>query len=93
MAQMKKNVHVKISGRVQGVWFRSSTKQKAEMLGVKGWVRNTSDGCVEAIFEGDEKLVDEMIDWCSHGPPLAKVEKIDVKKQNIADFDKFDICR
>ncbi|MCJ2534242.1 MAG: acylphosphatase, partial [Candidatus Thermoplasmatota archaeon] len=52
---MKSNVHVLISGRVQGVWFRTSTKQKAEQLGLTGWVRNTSDGSVEAIFEGVEK--------------------------------------
>mgnify|MGYP006284108861 CR=1 FL=1 len=86
-----KNVHVKVSGRVQGVWFRANTKQKAEMLGVTGWIKNTSDGCVEAIFEGDEKLVDEMIDWCNRGPPLAKVKNVDVKSQNIVGFDKFEI--
>ena len=67
---MKKNVHVIISGRVQGVWFRSSTKQKAEQLGVTGWVRNTHNGCVEAIFEGEDDEVDALIEWCHHGPPL-----------------------
>jgi len=86
-----KNVNVKISGKVQGVWFRASTKQKAEMLGLKGWVRNTSDGNVEAVFEGDEKQVDEIIDWCNQGPPLAEVKNIDVKTQDIVNFDKFEI--
>jgi acylphosphatase len=78
---MKSNVHVIISGRVQGVWFRASTKQKAEQLGLTGWVRNTADGCVEAVFEGEENIVKEMIDWCHHGPPLAEVEKVEIKNQ------------
>ena len=79
---MKKNVHVIVKGRVQGVWFRANTKQKAEQLGVSGWIRNTQDGCVEAIFEGEEKCVNEMIDWCNRGPPLAKVNNVEVKNQN-----------
>jgi acylphosphatase len=78
---MKTNIHVIISGRVQGVWFRANTKQKAEILGLTGWVRNTADGDVEAVFEGDEKYVKEMLDWCHHGPPFAKVENIIVKNQ------------
>ena len=87
---MKTNVHVLISGRVQGVWFRATTKQKAEQLGLKGWVKNRDDGCVEAVFQGDENQVREMIKWCYHGPPLAKVEKVDVlKKQNMDLFEDF----
>lgn len=78
---MKSNVHVLISGRVQGVWFRASTKQKAEQLGLTGWVRNTFNGDVEAVFEGQEKQVNEMINWCHQGPPLSKVEKVEIKKQ------------
>ncbi len=89
---MKTNIHVLISGRVQGVWFRVNTKQKAEQLGLKGWVRNTDNGCVEAVFQGDEKKVNEMINWCHQGPPLAKVEKVDVtKKQSIDIFEDFSI--
>lgn len=89
---MKTNVQVLISGRVQGVWFRSSTKQKAEQLGVTGWVRNTKDGCVEAIFEGEENSVKSLIEWCHHGPPLAKIEKVEVKNQNFTNgFDDFSI--
>ena len=87
---MKVNVHVLIFGRVQGVWFRASTKQKAEELGLKGWVRNIDDDCVEAVFQGDEKKVNEMITWCHHGPPLANVKKVDVtKKQSIDIFEDF----
>ena len=89
---MKTNVHVLISGHVQGVWFRASTKQKAEQLGLKGWVRNTHNGCVEAVFQGDKNQVDEMIDWCHQGPPLAVVQKVDLlKKQSLDNFDDFQI--
>lgn len=87
---MKSNVHVVISGRVQGVWFRATTKQKAEQLGLTGWVRNTFDGNVEAVFEGEENCVQEMLEWCNHGPPLAKVENVEVKKQDSTNsFDGF----
>ena len=89
---MKIQAHVLISGRVQGVWFRASTKQKAEQLGIKGWVRNTSDGCVEAVFEGQEELVREIVEWCYHGPPMAKVSNVEVKTQESKDsFDRFSV--
>jgi len=85
-----KNVHVKISGRVQGVFFRVSTKEKAEQLGIKGWVRNTHDGCVEAVFEGEDQSVDQMIEWCYRGPPYSKVDNVEINEQNsIKGFDKF----
>jgi len=76
---MKKRVHVIISGRVQGVWFRANTKNKAEQLGINGWVRNTSDGKVEALFEGEEGAIMEMIEWCHHGPPLADVKDVKIE--------------
>lgn len=89
---MRLNVHVIISGRVQGVWFRANTKQKAEQLGLTGWIRNTSDGRVEAVFEGEEKIVKEMIQWCRKGPSLAKVENVEVKNQNLTDnYDNFSV--
>ena len=89
---MKTNVHVLISGRVQGVWFRASTKKKADELGIHGWVRNTSDGKVEAVFEGEKEKIDEMIKWCHIGPPLARVEKVEVEKQDPTNaFKEFSI--
>jgi len=75
---MKTRVHVIISGHVQGVWFRASTKQKAEELGLTGWVKNTEVGDVEAVFEGDQAVVDKMVTWCWKGPPLAKVEDVKI---------------
>jgi acylphosphatase len=74
---MKTRVHVLITGKVQGVWYRASTKQKADELGIMGWVKNTSDGNVEAVFEGDKVKIDEMITWCWIGPQRAQV--VDIK--------------
>jgi len=75
--------HVFISGRVQGVFYRTSTKNMAEQLGLKGWVKNTSDGRVEALFEGDETAVKDMISWCNKGPRSAEVSDVTV------DYTKF----
>ena len=87
---MKTRVYVIISGRVQGVWFRASTKDKAIQLGLKGWVKNTFDGNVEAVFEGEERKVNEMISWCQVGPSLAKVTDVKVKTEDsIEEFEEF----
>jgi acylphosphatase len=75
---MKVRAHVYVSGRVQGVFFRSETKEKADEYGVKGWVRNLHDGRVEAIFEGEKEKVDKIIEFCRHGPPGAIVKNIEI---------------
>jgi acylphosphatase len=80
---MKINVNVLIYGKVQGVWFRASTKKKADEIGLTGWVKNRTDGCVEAVFEGEEKQVNKMINWCRQGPPLSNVKKIEIKNQKL----------
>lgn len=72
----QKAVVARISGRVQGVWFRAWTKQEAERLGLRGWVRNRPDGSVEAMFVGAEAAVDEMLAACREGPPHAEVSDI-----------------
>jgi acylphosphatase len=71
-----KRVHAYISGRVQGVFFRAVTQQTAKGFNLTGWVRNTPDGRVEAVFEGNDENVDKMLDWCHVGPPSARVEKV-----------------
>jgi len=87
---MKSNVHVIISGKVQGVWFRANTKQKAEQYGITGWIKNTKEGNVEAVFEGENKHIKELIEWCQRGPPLAEVEDVIVEKQRPTNaFDGF----
>jgi acylphosphatase len=69
---------VLVSGRVQGVWFRNACRIEARRLGVGGWVRNLSDGRVEAAFEGEPDAVNELANWCQHGPPHAVVVGIEV---------------
>ena len=89
---MKIELYVLISGRVQGVWFRANTKNKADELGLSGWVKNTIDGKVEAVFEGDGKNIFNMIEWCSKGPSNAKVSKIEIiKKKYSKNYDNFSI--
>lgn len=73
-------VRVFVSGRVQGVFFRDSTRRQARRLGVTGWVRNLRDGRVEAHIEGDEVAVELMIDWCGDGPPMASVTGVEVEE-------------
>jgi len=70
--------HVWIAGRVQGVAFRAYAIDEAAAKGVTGWVRNTSDGRVEAVFEGDRAVVEVMIAWCRKGPPSARVSSVEV---------------
>ncbi|WP_119168402.1 acylphosphatase [Algihabitans albus] len=71
-------VRVLISGKVQGVWFRGWTQRAAETLGLSGWVRNLSDGRVEAVFAGPKPKTEEMLERCRQGPPLARVESVEV---------------
>jgi acylphosphatase len=69
---------VRVTGRVQGVWFRDSTRAMAAEHGLAGWVRNRSDGSVEAVFEGPKEAVLAAVAWCSIGPPRARVDGITV---------------
>ena len=68
-------------GRVQGVFFRDSTREEAERRGVAGWVRNTERGTVEAVFEGEPDMVDRMVWFCRDGPGSADVTRLDVEEQ------------
>lgn len=71
--------HVVISGRVQGVFFRMETLEEARKTGVSGWVKNKQDGTVEAVFEGEKALVDSVIQWCRQGPPVSRVDNVDIE--------------
>lgn len=72
---------VLVSGLVQGVWFRDSCQREARRVGVHGWVRNRSDGRVEAVFEGAADDVLTMANWMQHGPPRADVTAIDITEE------------
>jgi acylphosphatase len=85
-------VHLKINGRVQGVYFRASTVAEAQHLGVTGWVRNRPDGSLETVAEGSRAKIDEFIAWCRHGPSGAQVRQFDVSWQEpTGEFDGFHI--
>jgi len=81
MISEKARVHVLIKGRVQGVFFRASTRDEARALGLAGWVRNRPDGRVEAVFEGDRLVVENMLAWCRKGPPYAYVDNLEIDWQ------------
>lgn len=88
----KVRVHAFVSGRVQGIFFRANTKKVAEKLGVKGWVRNLPDGRVEVVAEGEANAVDRLVAYLRKGPMLARVEDVDVKKENYTgEFSEFEI--
>jgi acylphosphatase len=74
-------VRVRISGRVQGVFFRASCARRADELGLSGWVRNMPDGHLEAVFEGPEPAVEDILAWCREGPPHARVDRVDVRAE------------
>ena len=90
---MKKvRARVVVDGRVQGVCFRMDTRRAALERRVKGWVRNLSDGRVEAVMEGEESDVKSMMKWCEAGPPLARVGKVTVEWESYTgEFDSFEI--
>ena len=78
------------SGTVQGVGFRFTVQRYAIRLGLKGWVRNTPDGCVEAVFEGEEENINRIIEWCHQGSTHSKVKNVEIKyqepKNEFSDF-------
>ena len=84
--------HLYISGVVQGVFFRSNTRDKALGLGLQGWVRNLQDGRVEAVVQGENSEVREMIEWCKAGPPSANVDDVDVRWEEYGeDLNSFEV--
>ena len=87
---MKKAVHLIIKGRVQGVFYRASTKKEANKLGIKGWIRNLPTGEVEGFFEGEKKALDEIINFCKIGPSSAEVEEIKIEEQTPLNYKKFE---
>ncbi|MEO5910596.1 MAG: acylphosphatase [Pelobium sp.] len=88
-----KAFHIIISGKVQGVFFRASTKAVADQMGMKGFVKNQKDGtvCIEA--EGDESLMEDFIDWCKYGPDDAKVADVSIKEIEVKNYRNFEILK
>jgi len=85
-------LRLRIEGRVQGVWFRETTRRQAVALGLAGWVRNRADGTVEVLAEGLKEQVKALVSWCNHGPPIARVDRVnETREEWTGEFDSFDI--
>ena len=88
----QKRVHVFVTGRVQGVFFRQATKVTAIKNNVTGWVRNLDDGRVEILIEGENKSVDSVIEWCNYGPANSRVDNIEVNNEDHSgEFESFEV--
>jgi len=90
---MNKHFSIRIGGKVQGVFFRASAREKAEELDVKGFVRNEPDGDVYIEAEADEYTLQQFTEWCRQGPPRARVEKVDIKEGPLTGFEVFEMRR
>ncbi len=87
-----RRIHAWISGRVQGVFYRASTHDKATALGLEGWVRNLPDGRVELVAEGPAEKIEELLEWCKQGPPGARVTNIEVEQEEpTGEFANFSV--
>ncbi len=84
-------VHVFVSGTVQGVYYRATTRDTARDAGVDGWVKNLEDGRVEAVFEGPEADVESMVEWCHEGSPAADVNDVQAEYGEPEGEDGFEI--
>ena len=82
---------VVVYGRVQGVFFRDSTRDEAEGAGVAGWVRNRDDGSVEAVFEGSADAVERLVEWCRSGPRRADVDDVDESDEEPEGLSGFEV--
>lgn len=82
---------VVVHGDVQGVFFRDACREEAERAGVTGWVRNRSDGAVEALFEGEPDAVARLCRWCETGPSHAHVDSVDVTEEDERGLEGFDV--
>ncbi len=91
MHKMKAHYNIKVSGKVQGVWYRDSARRKAEELGITGYARNEQDGSVFIEAEGDEDALDEFIAWCNEGPEWARVDSVDVEEDELKELTGFQI--
>jgi acylphosphatase len=80
-----KQLHLIIQGKVQGVFFRDSTREMAKQLNLTGWVRNNSDGTVEAVFQGEEDNLKRMLEYSNQGPNSAQVKKIKIEWEEISE--------
>jgi len=88
----QQRVHLLVSGKVQGVFFRQALKVVAKKNNVSGWVRNLKDRCVEAVFEGDSKSISSVIEWARVGPANSRIDDIEVINEEFKnEFSTFEV--
>lgn len=87
-----KQIHLRVFGRVQGVYYRASAQREAKRLGLTGWVKNRNDSSVELVAEGEETGIKDLVAWANHGPGAARVERVDVRWRSfVGDYFDFRI--
>ena len=89
---VQKQIHIFVTGRVQGVFFRQSAKVMANKNNAKGWVRNLDDGRVEIVAQGETQDIDNLAHWCKTGPANSRVDEFELSEENISDeFENFEV--
>jgi len=86
-----RTVHIRVEGRVQGVGYRAYVAREAAHLGLRGWVRNRTDGSVEAVLQGPSAAVEEMLALCRRGPPASRVDRVEIMGEGVGAFDAFEV--
>lgn len=89
---MIKHLNISVFGLVQGIFFRSTAKDEADKLGVKGFAKNMPDGSVYIETEGEKENLDKFLKWCNIGPSMTQVEKVTVSDGPLKNFKEFEIC-
>jgi acylphosphatase len=88
-----KHLNITVHGKVQGVFFRASTKAVADQLSIKGFVKNQADGSVYIEAEGDDFSLDSFVEWCNEGPDNAIVEKVDTTEGEVKNYRNFEVVK
>lgn len=88
-----KHIAIKITGKVQGVFFRASTKAVADQMGIKGFVKNQKDGTVYIEAEATATFLDMFVEWCNEGPEKAKVENVEVSEGEFKNYRNFEVVK
>ena len=88
-----KHINIKVKGKVQGVFFRASTKAVADQMGIKGLVRNEKDGSVYIEAEADETFLDMFVEWCNEGPDKSVVENVEISEGELKNYRNFEVVK
>ena len=88
-----KTIHLQITGKVQGVFYRAAAREVARQLALSGWIKNSGDGMVEAIISGEDEQLEVFLGWSKKGPEKARVKEVKVKELPLQNFNSFEILR